>query len=178
MDSINRNQPEENHEDLSGAEAGSKIKQLAEKASACFFCTRIRSGAPVKVRPMSIRKVDENGDCWFLSADDSHKNSELADDPSMQIMLQGSAHSDFLTLFGTASISRDREKIKELWAPLVKAWFTEGVDDPRITVIRFTPSDGYYWDTKHGGLVAFVKIAVSAATGTTMDDSIEGKVRP
>jgi general stress protein 26 len=96
----------------------------------------------------------------------------------MQLMLQGSANSDFLTLFGTAEISRDREKIKELWAPLVKAWFTEGIDDPRITVIRFTPTEGYYWDTKHGGLVAFMKIAVGAATGKTMDDSIEGSVRP
>ena len=27
-------------------------------------------------------------------------------------------------------------------------WFTEGVRDPRITVIKVTPEDGYYWDTK------------------------------
>src|SRR5690242_14703878 len=113
MDSINRNQPEENHRDLSGSEAGSKIKQLAEKASSCFFCTRIREGRAVTVRPMSIRKVDENGDCWFLSANDSHKNAELADDPKMQLLLQGSPHSDFLTLFGEAEISRDKNKIKE-----------------------------------------------------------------
>jgi len=52
-------------------------------------------------------------------------------------------------LHGKASISRDKEKIKQLWEPVVKTWFTEGVDDPRITVIRVTPNEGYYWTTKH-----------------------------
>ena len=48
---------------------------------------------------------------------------------------------------------------------------------PHITVIRVTPTDGYYWDTKHGGFVAGIKMLVGAAVGKTMDDSIEGKLR-
>ena len=178
MDSINQNQAEENRRDLSGPEAATKIKALAEKASTCFFCTRIRSSEAFRVRPMSVQEIGENGDCWFLSADDSDHNKELAEDPHMQLLFQGSHYSDFLSLFGSARIMRDRQKIEQLWQPLVKAWFTEGIDDPRITVIRFTPSEGYYWETKHGGLVALVKIAIGAATGKTMDDSIEGRVQP
>ena len=59
---------------------------------------------------------------------------------------------------GRASLSRDKVKIEELWKPIVKTWFTEGVDDPRITVIKVAPTGGYYWDTKHGNAVAGVKI--------------------
>jgi hypothetical protein len=44
-------------------------------------------------------------------------------------------------------------------------------------VIKFTPHEGYYWDTKHGNLVAFAKMAVGAALGKTLDDSVEGTVR-
>lgn len=178
MDSINKQQPEHNMENLGGSEAAQKIKELAEKAEVCFFCTDIASGKPFKTRPMSAQKVDEQGNIWFLSAIDSHKNEELEQDPYVQLLFQGSAHTDFLTLWGTCAITRDKQKIDELWEPLVKVWFTEGKDDPRITVIKFTPEDGYYWDTKHGGMVAFAKMIAGAITGTTLDDSIEGNLKP
>ena len=125
---------------------------------------------------MAVQKVDDHGDLWFLSAIDSHKNHELEKDPRVELFFQGSSHSDFLHLIGTASVTRDRAKIDELWNPLVKTWFTEGKEDPRITVVRVRPSQGYYWDTKHGGVVAMAKIVIGAAIGKTMDDSIEGRI--
>ena len=42
MDSINRNQPEENREDLRGPTAVEKIKEIVKKAKNCFFCTEAR----------------------------------------------------------------------------------------------------------------------------------------
>jgi general stress protein 26 len=177
MDSINRNQPEENYKDLYGPEAGKKIKELARKNSTCFFCSDIVTGKPVTVRPMSVQKVDEEGNFWFLSADDSHKNQEIKTDNHVQLLFQGSAHSDFLSIYGVATISKDKEMIKELWEPLLKTWFTEGIDDPRITVIKVETKEGYYWDNKHGDVVAFAKMAAGAALGKTLDDSIEGHVK-
>jgi hypothetical protein len=38
MNSIDRNQPENNHQDLSGSDARQKIKELVEEAQTCFFC--------------------------------------------------------------------------------------------------------------------------------------------
>lgn len=114
---------------------------------------------------------------WFLSAADSHKNEEIAIDIDVQLLFQGSAYSDFLTLYGRASISRDKNKIKELWQPILKTWFTEGQNDPRITVIKVEPVDGYYWDTKHNMMVGAVKRMVGAVIGKTLDDSIEGTVK-
>jgi general stress protein 26 len=127
---------------------------------------------------MSVQKVDDRGRLWFLSANDSRKNAELKTDSSVQLFFQGSAHSDFLQLYGNAVVTTDKAKIKELWEPILKTWFTEGVDDPRITVIEVRPSEGYYWDTKHNRMVAFAKMAVGAMTGKTLDDSVEGALRP
>jgi len=45
-------------------------------------------------------------------------------------------------------------------------------------VIQFSPTQGYYWDNKHGAAVAFVKMAAGAVLGKTFDDSIEGKLEP
>ena len=177
MDSIDRNQPEQNHADLRGADAIKQAKELIDKAQTCFFCTAESIAGSSGARPMSVQEVDDAGNLWFLSADDSHKNVELERDPKVTLYFQGSAHSDFLTLRGTTSISRDKEKIKQLWEPVVKTWFTEGVDDPRITVLRVTPSDGYYWTTKHGKAIAGAKMLIGAAIGKTLDDSIEGKLQ-
>lgn len=178
MDSINNNQPEQNFRELIGQEALDKITELAKKAGSCFFCTRIQTGEPFRTRPMSAEHIDEHGSFWFLSASDSHKNRDIALDPSVQLLFQGSAHSDFLMLYGRAQIATDRQKIAELWNPFMKTWFTEGQDDPRITVIKFTPTQGYYWDTKHGIAVAMVKRAYGAVVGETYDDSIEGPISP
>jgi general stress protein 26 len=177
MDSINKNQPEENRQDLQGAKAVAKIKELVETAKTCFFRTALSTSSSSGARPMSVQKVDDAGALWFLSADDSHKNEELDRDPSVELFFQGSAHSDFLMLTGRATISKDKAKIKELWEPIIKTWFTEGVDDPRITVIKVAITSGYYWDTKHGNAVAGVKMLIGAALGKTLDDSIEGTLR-
>lgn len=177
MDSINQQQPEKNHEDLHGIEAGKKIKELAAKNNTCFFCSDITKGKPVTVRPMSVQKVDEEGNFWFLSSNDSHKNQEIQSDNCVQLLFQGSAHSDFLSVYGVATISTDKGTIKELWDPILKTWFTEGIDDPRITVIKVETKEAYYWDNKHGNPVAFAKMALGAVLGKTLDDSIEGHLK-
>ena len=125
---------------------------------------------------MNVRQVDDAGHLWFLSADDSHKNLELETDPTVSLFFQGTEHSDFLHLRGRASVSRNRAKLEELWEPILKTWFTGGIDDPRITVIEVTPTSGYYWDNKHGNMVAGAKMLIGAAVGKTLDDSIEGRV--
>jgi general stress protein 26 len=176
MNSINKNQPEENHEDLIGEAAVEKIKALTEKASVCFFCTKIETGESFSSRPMTVQKVDEQGNIFFLSASDSSHNGEITEDPYVQLLSQGSDYSDFLNIYGIATVSTDKAVIKELWKPMFKTWFTEGEDDPRITVIKIKPLEGYYWDTKHGVAVSFVKRLIGAAVGKTMDDSIEGKI--
>ena len=177
MDSINREQPEHNRADLSGPDAIARIRDMIKDAPNGYFCTSTPSGPTSGTRPMNVRQVDDRGNLWFLSARDSHKNQELKRDPSVRLYFQGSKHSDYLYLEGEAAILEDRQKIGELWEPIIKTWFTEGIDDPRITVIRVTPMRGYYWDTKHGSAIAGIKMMIGAAIGKTLDDSIEGKVR-
>lgn len=178
MSSINTEQPEHNHENLAGQAAVDKIKVLVDKARTCFFCTTPLDGDQGGARPMSVRQVDQEGNLWFLSPSDSHQNRELAADSAITLYFQGSTHSDFLHLRGHATITTDRAKIHELWDPFIKTWFTGGEDDPRITVIQVKPTSGYYWDTKHGQFIAGAKILVGALTGRTLDDSIEGELRP
>ena len=176
MDSINAEQPEKNRDDLSSRDSVERIKTVVDQTETCFFCTAVSHGGSGATRPMSVQEVDDGGNLWFLSASDSHKNRGIAAQPDVRLFFQGSEHSGFLALTGTATITRDKAKIKELWKPILKTWFTGGVDDRRITAIRVRPSGGYYWDNKHGNAIAGIKMMIGAVIGKTLDDSIEGTV--
>lgn len=177
MNSINENQPEDNKENLTDQEALEKIKELISQSETCFFCTEPATGPSKGVRPMNIQQVDDNSNLWILMANDSHTHEEIALNPRVKLYFQGSKHSDFLYLTAEATIQNDREKIKELWNPILKTWFTEGENDPRIAVVKVSPDTGYYWDNKHGNMVAGIKMAIGAAIGKTLDDSIEGQIK-
>ncbi len=167
---------EDHYKNLEGPEAKAKLKELVEKAENCFFCSGIKTGVPFSTRPMSEQLVDENGNIWFISRKDSEKNAEIAQDPFVQLLFQANKHSGFISIYGIAETIDDQKKIDELWQPMFKVWFEKGKNDPMITLIKVDPTQGYYWDTKHGKAVAFLKIAVSLVTGKAMDDSVEGKL--
>jgi general stress protein 26 len=176
MDSINANQPEDNREDLRGTRAVERIQEVVKQTASCFFCTAVSHGGSGGARPMTVQKVDGDGNLWFLSAADSHTVLELAENPAVRLFFQASEHSGFLTLTGRARVSQDKRRIRDLWEPVLKTWFTEGEDDPRITVIKVEPAGGYYWDNKHGDTVAGIKMLIGAVVGKTLDDSIEGRL--
>lgn len=176
-DSSNNTQPTEDHiKTLEGEAAVKKLKDLAKSAENCFFCTNIKTGLPLSVRPMSALEVDDQGNLWFMSHKDSVKNEEIASDPFTHLFFQENKNSGFLNIYGISEIVHDQAKIDKLWNPLLKVWFQEGKDDPKISLIKVEPTDVYYWDTKHGEAIAFIKMAASILTGKTMDDSVEGKL--
>jgi general stress protein 26 len=176
-DSSNHTQDTQDHiKTLAGDEAVKKLKDLAKSAENCFFCTNIKTGLPLSVRPMSVLEVDDKGNLWFMSHNDSNKNGEIALDPFTHLFFQENKNSGFLNIYGISEIVNDQEKIDELWNPLLKVWFQEGKDDAKISLIKVEPTNVYYWDTKHGEAIAFIKMAASIITGKTMDDSVEGNL--
>jgi len=176
MNSITSTQKEGNHTNLIGEEAINKMRHLIDKSGSCFFCTSNLNNK-INSSPMSVQKSDINGDLWFLSPKDSIKNMEITQDSEVTLYFQGSPHSDFLELKGKATISDDKDRIKELWDPMAKSWFKNGIDDPMITVIQFKTESGYYWDNEHGNTIAGVKLLIGVITGTSTDDSEEGSLK-
>lgn len=162
-------------ENLMHAEAVEKIKELVKHNSICIFTTNIQD-EPTTGRPMTAKQVDDAGNLWFLSAVDSNKNEQIANDPWVELYFSNPSDSEFLIVYGKASISRDRQKIEDIWTPIAKAWFKEGKDDPTITAIKVKPEDAYYWDTKSNKMVSMLKILASTVSGKSMDDGVEGKL--
>jgi general stress protein 26 len=163
----------ENIQNLGRVEAIEKMQELVKHNSICLFTTDLAT-LPLQTRPMSVQKVCDQGNFWFLSDNDSTHNQEIDNDPRVQLFFGNTSDAEFMSIYGIATISNDKDKIDELWTPVIKAWFPEGKTDPRVTVIKVTPETGFYWDTRNGKMVSLIKIATSAITGNTMDDGVEG----
>ncbi|HQY20001.1 MAG TPA: pyridoxamine 5'-phosphate oxidase family protein [Ignavibacteria bacterium] len=156
---------------LSESDAIEKVKELAEEIDICMLCTY--ENGRMMARPMSTQKVDDEGNVWFLSDKSSDSNRQIENNNEVDL-LYSKDYYKYLALHGSAEILFDKDKIKELWKKHAEIWFTEGVDDPRISVIKFNFDDGHYWDNKNGRIVQLTKMAASLLTGKTMDDGIEG----
>ncbi|HMT27889.1 MAG TPA: pyridoxamine 5'-phosphate oxidase family protein [Bacteroidia bacterium] len=167
--------PKKNRTDLVQDEAIQKLKELVKNESVCHFCTNLTE-SPIRTRPMSTQEVDDDGTIWFMSSKKSQKNEDLQKDNKVQLFYSNTSNYEFLSVFGTASISTDRAKIKELWSPFAKAWFTKGSNDPDISLIKVVPDNTYYWDTKSSKMVSLVKMLISTVTGKSPDDGVEGKL--
>ena len=160
---------------LNGQEAIEKLQALAEDARTCMFITHA-SPRPHPARPMALIKAEDDGSLYFFSAASSEKNKELSLEPFVQLIFANNAASEYLDISGTASVSRDREKIDEIWTEFAKIWFQGGKDDPDLTLIKVTPDVCNYWDTKNNKLVQWLKMGASFLTGQTMDDGVEGRL--
>jgi general stress protein 26 len=162
-------------ENLQSENAVSKLKELVGHNSICLFATFLTE-LPLQVRPMSTQEVDDEGNLWFLSSKSSNKNFEIGEDSKVQLFYSNTSNAEYLSVYGHAEIFDDRTRIAEIWSPIVKAWFKEGKQDPDLSVIKVTPEDISYWDTKSGRLVSLMKIMVSTVSGKIMDDGVEGKL--
>lgn len=162
-------------ENMTGIEAAEKIKELAEAARTCLMMTMLDQ-RPFNVRPMALQKVDEYGSIYFMSDRNSDKNKNLEQNNEMHLTFSNSAKSEYLSLYGRAKVYRDQREIDEMYSAFVNTWF-DGKNDPNITIIRFIPEAGHYWDTKNGKIVALAGMIVGAITGKETDNSLEGDLR-
>lgn len=162
---------------LINKEAVEKMQEMLGDGNILMFASNL-GNHPFEVSPMSTQKVEDNGVVWFFSAKNSDRNKYVQQDSRVQLIYSDNSKSDYMSVYGNAEIVNDQAKVEELWTPLVKTWFQEGPEDPNLTLMKFTPTEGYFWDTKHGKMVAFAKMLASIVTGKTMDDSVEGKLQP
>ena len=79
---------------------------------------------------------------WFVTADGSAKVRDLETDRHINLAYYKDRTREWISVSGLATISRDRKKIREAYAPDWKLWFgSEGdprhgtPDDPRIVLI-------------------------------------------
>ncbi|TYP75843.1 pyridoxamine 5'-phosphate oxidase family protein [Aquimarina intermedia] len=160
--------------DLMRKEALNKLKELAEGIDFTMMDTNL-GGKPSHIIPMSTKEVDATGAIWFLSNSNSKHNAYIERDNAVQLIYAKPGDMEYMTVFGHAYITTDRNVIKKYYGKFDDTWF-DGIDDPNVTAIKVIPEEAYYWDTKNGKLTTFIKMGVGAVTGKKQDLGVEGEL--
>ena len=161
--------------ELSGQEGLEKIGGLIEGIQFAMLTTADGNGS-FDSRPMATQKVKFDGTVWFLTAHDTRKVSELADDSHVALIYADPGNAKYVTVKGHARVFHDQQKIHELWNPMYKAWFPEGETDPQIRVLRVDVSEAEFWEASDSKIVRSIKYLAAAATKGSVDVGEYGKV--
>src|SRR6478609_5472011 len=82
-------------------------------------------------RPMGTADVDSEGNIWFFTNEFSPKVSEISVENTVSLTYSDPKDHTYLSIVAEAAIVDDKEKMKELWNPFIKAFFPKGLDDPK-----------------------------------------------
>jgi general stress protein 26 len=147
------------------ADDANRAWTLMEKISICMLSTR--DGEQIRSRPMGAYVRRQENAVYFLTDVRRHKDDEIQKFPNVCLAFADASGQKYVSMTGSAAVSNDRGKIRELFNTPAKAWW-ESAEDPNIRVLKVTPNDAEYWDSP-GSIVSYIKMAAAAATGTRPD---------
>jgi general stress protein 26 len=140
-----------------------------------MFTTRRPDGQLVS-RPMQTQQRDGAADFWFVTDGDAHKLDELEGDPHVNLAFYRDRTREWVSVSGTALVSRDREQVRRLYKPDWKAWFPDdgpgrdgGPDDPRITLVLVEAQSVVYMKSDTPRPVVLFEVVKGMLTGSAPD---------
>ena len=151
---------------MSSDEEQRKVAELVEKAKVALVTTIAEDGSLVS-RPLAVQQREFDGDLWFFTQDPSPKTDQIRVHEQVNVAIE--AGKGWVSLSGTASVSKDAAKIDELWNTGAAAWFDQGRDDPAVALLKVHADTAEYWTTDSPKVVILAKYAKAAVSGGQPD---------
>lgn len=121
-------------------------------------------------QPMTGFGEPEIGAIWFFTRDDTDFAKDVAaGGQTGMFCYQAKDEKLQACIHGRLTIDQDRQRIDRYWNPVVAAWYPDGKDDPRLTLIRFDAHDGRVWVSDKGVLGFGYEILKANLTKSTPD---------
>jgi hypothetical protein len=163
MDIIKRRQTAEKNEDFFLKKSKSKIKKLVADSTSCFIFTNLKKNKFVSIH---LHHVDKDGNIWFSIPSRSISKLAVSGEDLVQLHFHGPAFTNFLFLIGRCSVSGNKDKMIGL-KKLSKSEL----------LIKFEPSEGYYWNTKLKRVASLDKKTYSTGISKTAGITRERNLR-
>lgn len=145
---------------------------LVDGLETAMMTTRTPDGH-LRSRAMANQKPAEGADLWFVTLEHSPKLAEIAADPHVNLSYYRESNREWVSVSGTAAVSRDRAKIRELYAPDWQIWFPKDGDprhgtaeDPRMVLIGVTVHAAEYLKVDAPRPVILFELVKGWLTGT------------
>ena len=152
-----------------------KFYEMVMDLEIAMMTTRREDGHLVS-RAMATQKRAPGADLWFVTNQGAPKLREVAADPHVNLAFYKDRTREWISVAGIATISRDRDRIRELYAPDWRAWFPdEGdprhgtPDDPRMVLIGVDIHSAVFLEVSKPQPVVLFEIAKGWLTGEDPD---------
>lgn len=152
-----------------------KFYEMVSDLEIAMMTTRRDDGHLVS-RAMANQKRASGADLWFVATDGSPKLREIEGDPHINLAYYKDRTREWISVAGLATVSRDRGRIRELYAPDWKAWFPDEGDprhgtpeDPRMVLIGVDVHSAVFLEVTKPQPIVLFEIAKGWLTGQDPD---------
>ena len=152
-----------------------KFKELVNDINICMFTT-IDKGHAITSRPMVTTSVDDEGNAWFFTNEFSEKVHEVNEDNAVNLIYSHPVKNIYLNVKGSSSLIIDRKKMEELWEPSLVSWFPQGLDDPKICLIKVATETAHFWNNSSSKMGLLFHMIRSITKGDTYKETEKGKL--
>jgi general stress protein 26 len=142
----------------------SKLDELIKDIRIAMLTTVDEDGS-LRSRPMAAPQVAFDGELWFFTGADAPKVEEAQQHHQVNVSFAGPEHQCYVSISGTATLVRDRQKMEALWSPWFRTWFPQGLDEPHLTLLKVDVEKAEYWDAPSSTMVQLYGVVKATLTG-------------
>lgn len=118
-------------------------------------------------RPMTVAKVEDDGELWFFSSAGSAPVTAIG--AESRVNLSFTAKDEWLSVHGSAVIISSEPKARELWNEAAAAFYPDGPESKDLLLIRIRPDGAQYWESSGGTIATLFQWAKARLTGEVID---------
>jgi general stress protein 26 len=148
--------------------AEDRLWTLIEEHPTCMMTTVAQDGT-LRARVMRAITERARNEIWFYTRVRSGKSEEIDRDGETCLCFAAPKASDYASVSGVATLTRDPELIRKHWSRFVDAWFPEGPSGDDVGMIRVDVRKGEYWDGESSSVLAALKMLHASANDELPD---------
>jgi general stress protein 26 len=137
------------------------VAEIMKETRIAVLTYQSLAGALVST-PMGMQDFEDPGTTWFITERSSDKVQALEADPRVNVSY--SSKAGWVSLAGTAHVSNDTAKLKELWDASAGAFMSGGPEDPDNVLLRIDGDTAEFWESP-----GKVGVAIQMAKGLITD---------
>ncbi|MEW5847663.1 MAG: pyridoxamine 5'-phosphate oxidase family protein [Myxococcota bacterium] len=138
--------------------------------------TTVDQDGELRSRPMATQAQASDGAVFFFTRDNTAKTQEIGRHQEVNLSYASPDDERFVSVSGHAEVIHDRQKMSEMWRPIHRAWFPQGLDDPALALIKVNITKAEYWDASSNRMVQLAGVVGAVLKGKTYEPGEQGKM--
>jgi general stress protein 26 len=141
-----------------------RLKELVTDFKVAMLTTVAEDGS-LHSRPMIARPQAADGELWFFTHAHTHKAEDIERRPQVNVSYADPGAERYVSVSGRALVLNDRQKMEELWNPDYATWFSQGLYDRDLQLLRVSVEAAAYWDARGSVMVQLMPERQRAGSG-------------